>query len=107
MLRTVLTLRALEGQRADIIRYYLREGVLGLSQDCHPLESELSIDVDDPDLVMVTSLWPSLENYRTWTQSPTRDRALAGMPGRVKAQTTCYRLIDRIDGDQTPGTPER
>ena len=73
MFRSVLRLQPGPEGAASICAYYRdREVLLKALRDGGCLEAEVQVQLPDRDVVVVSALWSSADDYERWTLSGTR-----------------------------------
>ena len=93
-----LILRALPGRRSDLLNALEGLELRAAADDAYLVDVDVSAALDDPDVVLVVSSWPSPEHYERWQAdhgwptivSPLR-QLLASEP-----ELHVYRLVDSI-----------
>lgn len=72
--RSILFLRAQPGHRERVVDAYRTHGLIETAAREVPgfINGELLVDVADPDLLCVTSLWALPGDYRDWLAHPAR-----------------------------------
>jgi quinol monooxygenase YgiN len=68
MTRVHLNLVARAGQRDELLAALDQLELAAAADDAFLIEVELHVPLDDPDSVLVVTMWPSPEHYRRWEQ---------------------------------------
>ncbi|MDV3128943.1 hypothetical protein M1247_28835 [Mycobacterium sp. 21AC1] len=79
MIRAILQLHAAPGQRDQLLAHYERNEVLDASSSWQWTSGEVGLDLTDDHTVVVTSTWPSVQNYHGWLASTARRDVLTAM----------------------------
>lgn len=106
MIRTILQLHAAPGQRDRLIAHYERNAVLDASRDYEWLSGEVAFDLNDDQTLVVTSTWPSADNYQRWLDSTTRHRVVTSMRPLLDPNRPAHTQIMQLT-ELRRATPDR
>jgi quinol monooxygenase YgiN len=98
MTRVHLHLAARPEQRDKLLAALDRLELAAAADDAFLIDVELHVPLDDPDRVLIVSMWPSPEHYRRWEQDLgwKRIRDEIGPLLAEEPEVHVYRLVDSI-----------
>jgi quinol monooxygenase YgiN len=98
MVREQLSLFARPGCRDELVATLDRVEVAATADDVDRGTVELHVPVDDPDRVLVVSMWPSAEHYERWLLGRAWETIYEAIEPLLaeEPETHVYRLVDSI-----------
>ena len=98
MTRCELTLRARPGKRDELVALLDRLELAAAFEQPDVITVAISVPLDDPDVVVVTTMWPSPAHWERWLAGPAWKRMSLALAPSVAARPEwhVYRLIDAV-----------